>query len=147
LNGYTVIQPPKQLIDIDGSPYTHCDVDEVNSTNTPVIEGLSKVRNIIAVSSCKGEQSRLSTQSNTKNIIMKFSGGVGKSTVAVNLAYTLSKAGAKVGILDADIYGPSLPTVRYSLMKGICDEMFTGLICYAIIYIRHVCSHTSSTFH
>ncbi len=59
---------------------------------------LSQVKNIIAVASGKG--------------------GVGKSTIAANIAVGLAKMGAKVGIVDADIYGPSLP-----IMFGCEKEM------------------------
>jgi len=74
-------------------------VEATEKVPTNKIQGnkIEGVQNIIAVASGKG--------------------GVGKSTITANLAITLSKMGFKVGILDADVYGPSMP-----IMFDVADE-------------------------
>ena len=76
---------------------------------------LSQVRNIVAIASGKG--------------------GVGKSTVTANLALALAKTGAKVGLLDCDIYGPSMP-IMFGLVGAqpeiTADQKIVPLKAYGI---------------
>jgi Mrp family chromosome partitioning ATPase len=55
-----------------------------------------------------------------KIVVLSGKGGVGKSTVAVNLAAGLMMAGFKVGLLDTDIHGPSIPTMLG--LEGLCPQ-------------------------
>jgi ATP-binding protein involved in chromosome partitioning len=80
--------------------------------------GIAGVKNILAVSSGKG--------------------GVGKSTVAVNVAVALALAGAKVGLIDADIYGPNTPTMlgltqaKVSVQQGTNGEVIEPAFNYGV---------------
>tara|TARA_Y100001970_G_scaffold262933_1_gene347804 strand:- start:419 stop:1744 length:1326 start_codon:yes stop_codon:yes gene_type:complete len=91
-----------------------------NSITSSDKENLKNITSIIAVSSCKG--------------------GVGKSSMSVNLAYSLKESGAKVGIFDADVYGPSLPTMirteQELIMQGndIRPIDYKGIKCMSFGY-------------
>jgi len=100
------------------------DSNIVNNVENAVKEKLSSLKEVSSVfigKSAGGAQAAPTTTylPDVKYMVAVASGkgGVGKSTVSVNLAVALAKQGLKVGLLDSDIYGPSIP-----LMFGISDK-------------------------
>ncbi|HML40051.1 MAG TPA: Mrp/NBP35 family ATP-binding protein [Bellilinea sp.] len=80
-------------------------------------------------------RSRGVMQMQVKNAVAVASGkgGVGKSTVSVNLAVALAQSGAKVGLLDADIYGPNVPTMMgVSALPGMNGEKLIPALAYGV---------------
>jgi len=94
--------------------------EEIESDVRKAIDDLDGIDNFDMKVTAKVTEGRaLNTDEFLKNVknvigIASGKGGVGKSTVALNLSLALAKTGAKVGLLDADIYGPSIP-----LMLGL----------------------------
>lgn len=93
--------------------------DEIESGIKDALKDLGKVTiNFDVVVPADGHK-RGSGKDPIRTVIAVASGkgGVGKSTVAVNVAVSMAMAGAKVGLLDADVYGPNVP-----LMMGVADD-------------------------
>ncbi len=96
-------------------PYKSQIEADINAALTDL--GKVKLSFVVEVPSDGRERGVGSEPIRTVIAIASGKGGVGKSTVAVNLAVSLAQAGVQVGILDADIYGPNVP-----IMMGVSDN-------------------------
>ena len=126
------------------------------TSETPPASGTQRVRkgaNLSGSVKAQTDPSRPSPGNilslpNVKNIVAVASakGGVGKSTTALNLAMALSQMGLKVGVLDADVYGPSIPTMtgttdtqpEYTEEKKLKPVEALGLKLMSIGYVSDV---------
>ena len=100
--------------------------DEIKGSALAAVQAIEGVTDVnIEMGAKVPVGQKKSEHSNIKNVIAIASGkgGVGKSTVSVNLAVYLAQKGAKVGLLDADIYGPNIPTMMgVDRLGGAKDE-------------------------
>lgn len=97
------------------------DEAESNIKNIPDVKNIDIT--LTSRANAENEMPQKVAVKGVKHVIAVASGkgGVGKSTVSVNIALALAQTGAKVGLLDADIYGPSIP-----LLLGVTDEQLHG---------------------
>lgn len=89
-------------------------IKKIKSSSTEFSIDIINKPDTLANSGAKTQKPDLLPNVKNKIAVASGKGGVGKSTVSVNLAISLAKLGFKVGLLDADIYGPSIP-----LMLGV----------------------------
>src|SRR4051812_21023706 len=99
---------------------------ETDVTNALMRAGAASVKVNLTANTKGPQQPRKDVLPQVKNVIAVGAGkgGVGKSTVALNLAVGLARTGAKVGLMDGDIYGPSMPTMLG--IKGVSPSVRAG---------------------
>lgn len=144
LNLHVIQQKSAKL----GQDQSHSEKHAAQSSNLPpVVDASAPVSedpNNPPIQKAAPKQRDVAAHPRIKNVILVSSGkgGVGKSTTTVNLALALQQKGLKVGVLDADIYGPSIPTMLGNAGKTpmIENEHFVPLEAYglAVLSIGHL---------